>query len=550
MSESIKSLVDRMPVTVITQKSIVEHHGARAIAVRPGGSSFPRLTAGRRGAGTKAYEAGITNRLTSDWCGISRLSADAELQGKLHVIRARSRDGEQNDPYMENFLRLKENNVVGPDGFTLQMKVKKSETINAETGEIEIAYEAAINREIERGWKRYCRRENYLVTKNMDAVAADRVICRTYNRDGSALIRKVRGYPLNEFQFALQLFEPDYLDNQAVEFRYVACSCPEQFGLQPCESGRHEVRMGVELQGDWKFPVAYWLLAQHPGDNFFGSSFSSRRIRVVVDDIIHPFVVKRIEQTEGIPAMVAAMLRLQMLGGYDEATLVSARAAAQKMGFLEKDIPDSIADQFADEWAEGQATINSSPGEIEELPMGVRFKSWDPTNPNDSYAPFIKTQLRGAACAGGVSYTSLANDIESVNYSSIRAGLLEERTGYRGEQKFFITEIKRQAFEAWLPMAILTGAVKVPMARLAEYTDDETAIFTGRGWDWVDPKNDVQSAEAAIAAGLSTRTIELAKRGLDFEEVNAELSREQKMRDAAGLKSPEEQSGRGQTDNA
>lgn len=484
-------------------------------------SGAPNASAAR----TKAYDAALQNRLTSDWCGVSRLSADAELQGKIPIIRSRSREGEQNDPYLENYFFLHENNVIGSDGFTLQMKVKKADGRTA-TGNTE-QLDDPINRAIERAWKTFGNRKNFLVTRNLDSVSAWKLILRTMLRDGDCLIRKVRGYPLNPFRFALQLFESDYLDDSYIDFRGVPCQCPQQFDLPLCQSGLHEVRMGVELQGDWKFPVAYWLLAQHPGDAFYGGIISPRRLRVPVDEIIHPFVFKRIEQSRGVPAMVAGMLRLQMLGGYDEAALVSARAAAQKMGFLEKEIPDSVADQYAEQWAEGQASINSAPGEIEELPMGVKFKEWNPTNPNDAYAPFVKTQLRGAACAGGVSYTSLANDIESVNFSSIRAGLLEEREGYKGKQNSFIKNIVREVFEAWLPMAILSGQLDVPISRLEEYTAEDVAVFKGRRWPWVDPQKDVRANVEALAAKIVTRSEIISDRGGDFEEMANEYSYEQ-----------------------
>jgi lambda family phage portal protein len=477
----------------------------------------------------------VTNRLTSDWCGISRNSADAELQGKRDILRSRSRDGEQNDPYIENYLTLMENNVIGSTGITLQMKVQKSNRKADENGEMKVVLDQLVNTAIEDGWEEFGERDNFLVTRNMDSTTAWKLILRTMLRDGSCLIRKVRGYPLNKFRFGLQLFEGDYLDTD-VEFRYVACSCAEQFGLPECQLGKHEVRFGVELQGDWKFPVAYWLRASHPGDVMYGFSYGAQKIRVPVDEMIHPFIFKRIDQHDGIPALVAAMLRLQMLGGYDEAALVSARAAAQKMGFLEKEIPDSLADQFADEWENGQASLNSAPGEIEELPMGVKFKEWNPTNPNDSYAPFVKTQLRGAACAGGVSYTSLANDIESVNYSSIRSGLLEEREGYKGKQQFFIKNVVREVYKAWLPMAILSGAVDVPFSRLEEYLDRKAAIFKGRRWPWVDPTKDVDAAIKAIDYNLKTKTKVIAEGdGDDYEDVVAERAYEVKLERGKGL---------------
>lgn len=240
---------------------------ARAMA---GIKSVPSIPAPARAR--KTYDAALNNRLTSDWQPVERLSADAELQGRLHVLRSRSRDHERNDPYSEGFYKLRENNVVGHDGFTLQMKVVLDEQPAPTTGELVTVPDVMANRAIERGWRLFCEMENFLVTRDMHAIEACKLVERTLRRDGDILIRKIKGAP-NIFGFALQLLEADYLDDQFIEFRGAPCNCPKELKLPDgspfprCQSGWHEVRMGVELHGDWKFPVAYWLLAKKPNDN-------------------------------------------------------------------------------------------------------------------------------------------------------------------------------------------------------------------------------------------------------------------------------------------
>ena len=374
----------------------------------------------------------------------------------------------------------------------------------------------------------------------MDCTAACKLIARTVYGDGDCLIRIVRGYP-NRFGFAFQLLEPDFLDDQYIEFRGVPCNCPEELVLPDgrpyplCQRGLHQVRMGVELHGDWMFPVAYWILADHPGDYFFGNQYNTRRARVPVSDMIHPFIFKRMGQTRGVPAMVAAMLRLQMLGGYDEATLVKARAAAQKIGLITKEIPDSIVDQFADQYEGNVPTMDCEPGGMLELPPGFKFTPWDPADPSPQYDQFTKRQTRMIAASGGVSYTSLSNDIENVNFSSIRSGLLEEREGWKGGQTLFVSDILRPLFEAWAPMAILSGQLDVPMTMVEAILDQEAACFQGRRWPWVDPEKDVAAELAAIDGGLKTRTDSIGERGGNFESTTAGLGREKRMRAAEGI---------------
>ena len=263
-----------------------------------------------------------------------------------------------------------------------------------------------------------------------------------------------------------------------------------------------------------------------------------RAIRVPVDEIIHPFIHKRIEQTRGVPACVAAMLRLQMIGGMDEAALVAARAGAQKMGVITKDVPDNF--EADDDYYNGGVgrTIDGAPGEFIEMPMGFDIKPLDWKSPED-YAPFQKTQLRGAAAGYGVSYSAFANDPSDANFSATKIGMMEEREGYRGGQQFFINHILREAFPDFLEAAMLAGIADLPFSRFEDYIDDDAVVFSGRSFPWLDPQKDIAAAREAIELGVDTRSRIARENACDFEEITAELGREERLRKAAGLGAPE-----------
>ena len=61
------------------------------------------------------------------------------------------------------------------------------------------------------------------------------------------------------------------------------------------------------------------------------------------------------------------------------------------------------------------------------------------------------------------------------------------------------------------------------------------STWMGGGWGWVDPVKEVGAAIAAILAGLSTHSKELAAQGEDFEEVFEQLAREKEFAAALGL---------------
>jgi len=69
----------------------------------------------------RAYAAARLTNLTSDWI-MSPVSADADLNAGMVPVRVRARDLAQNNDYAKAYLRALKKNVVGADGFTLQVK--------------------------------------------------------------------------------------------------------------------------------------------------------------------------------------------------------------------------------------------------------------------------------------------------------------------------------------------------------------------------------------------------------------------------------------------
>jgi lambda family phage portal protein len=134
--------------------------------------------------------------------------------------------------------------------------------------------------------------------------------------------------------------------------------------------------------------------------------------------------------------------------GYEEAELVAARVGASKMGF----ITSPHGDGFVGEDTEDDYTpiMNAEAGTFEQLPEGMSVQTFDPQHPTSGFDAFHKSIMRGIASGLGVSYVSLANNLEGVNYSSIRQGTLEERDNYRILQRFMIDHFIEPVFQKWL----------------------------------------------------------------------------------------------------
>jgi lambda family phage portal protein len=178
-------------------------------------------------------------------------------------------------------------------------------------------------------------------------------------------------------------------------------------------------------------------------------------------------------------------------------------------------------------------------GQFEELPSGVNFQAFDPTHPSGNYAPFIKAALRGVASGLNVSYNTLANDLEGVNYSSIRAGLLEEREEWKTIQGWLIEHVISRIFEEWLPMAMLSGKLELPANKIDKFTAVE---WRGRRWPWVDPLKDVQASILSVNNGFKSRRRIIAEGGGDIEDTVAEIAEDKQLANSKGLSFPFPQS--------
>ena len=449
----------------------------------------------------RTYSAAQINRLTAGWI-TQNLTSDAELRRSLRVLRARSRELEENNDYAKRFFHMVKSNVVGSRGILLQNKAMT----------IEEVLDTVTNEKMEEAWREWGRKENASVEGTRSWCDMQNLFINTVARDGEAIVRLVKGYG-NVFGFSLQFIESDHLDEDHNEEL----------------SDGNRIIMGVEFD-KWKRPVAYHLRTQHPGEYSYFRSNGKLTDLVPADEIIHGFIPWRSTQSRGVPWMHTAMLRLNMLGGYEEAELIGARVAACKMGFFVS--PDAQGYTGDDKDASGKTITEAEPGSFEQLPTGTDFRMFDPKHPDGVFPFFIKAILRGIASGINVSYNSLASDLEGVNYSSIRQGVLDERDHWRMLQGWMIEHFCDDVFRSWLPMALLAGKVDFSASDLARVTQP---TWQPRGWAWVDPEKDQNANIEAVDHGMKTRQMVLAEQGLDIEDVFKQLAAEKELAKKWGL---------------
>lgn len=482
-----------------------------AVALPPVVWTNPEKTRRAQTREVRSYAAAAVNRLTADW-SIQNLSPDTELFRALRIMRARSRDLSHRDPYFRQFVALVKKNVVGSAGFRLNVRAVSTYTKDGSP-----VYDVSANRIISAAWDEFSKKANFTTSGTQTRPEFERMLIGTVAIDGEAFVRRVKGFDGNSFRYALQMIPADCLDER----------------LNTNLPNGNYIRLGVE-KDKWDRPVAYHLRRNNPVD-FVSGNGTEMMIpteRIPASEILHLYIQEAPQQTRGVPWLFAAMVRLQMLGAYEEAELVAARVSACKLGFITNS--EGVEYEGDDLAGDGSQLENAEPGQFKELLYGQDVKQFDPQHPNAAFAEFHRAMMRGVAMAGGVAHHSITGDLSQVNYSSARIGLLDERETWMVIQGWFKDHFCNDVFADWLEMAMVTQKVPLPMSKFDKFN---VPTWRGRRWSWVDPAKEVAAFGEAVDRGFTsiTKVIDDMNGDEDFETITAERAREKQILMAAGL---------------
>lgn len=457
----------------------------------------------------RMFDAGKQDRLIGSW-GTMPLTADDVVRRNQRILVARSREQAANNDYAKKFLQMTRQNIVGPRGVQLQ----------AQSRDPDMTLDKLANDAIEAAWREWSKPGNCDVTGKQSLRAIQSGAATSAARDGEFMIRIITGRDAGPWGVSLQVLDPQ--------------RCRPDYDQVKLSNGRF-IRHGIEFNRFGR-PLAYHFSTTKAEDSDDAYDYGGQAyVRVPADQIVHGFLPEMTGQKRGLPWTATALWRMQMLVGFEKAALVNARVSAAKGGFFE--------------WQEGYGPepdeddedlyMEAEPGAFQELPAGVKFNPWNPQYPSNEFSPFQKAMLRGIASGLGVTYVNLANDLEGVNFSSIRQGTLDEREHWKELQEWLIETLMQPVFDAWLPRALLAGRIVVETQRgsrplrperIEKYRRIE---WQPRRWDWIDPNADVKAAVASKNNLLASPGQIIRDRGRDPNAVWQEIGRDiQAMRDA------------------
>lgn len=451
------------------------------------------------GSTGSGYRGAMTNRAHPG--GASIRSANQEILRDMITLRARARDVRRNSPYVQMYLFLEQSNVLGgPD-----QPIHQAQVLGAD-GELD----ETVNDKIEAAFRRWARRP-ISADGRMNLAQFRRLQLETWRVDGEAFTRLVRGKQYRH-GLALQAIDPDLIDEKI---------------SRPAGKDGPEIRMGVEVDENGR-PLGYHAWTHAVGDP------ARRLIRYDASEILHHFRPRRANQTRGVSELAPVILDLMDIDGFEEAVIEGARAAARQLATIYWQDPtlgtppdpnDPTAIGRKPEYVMDDTTLL-------ELAPGQRMDPFVPQQPTSVYGPFLKTRLQRLGCGTGSAYAGISNDLSGANFSSMRAGALIERDIYVIKQDDWNGWFEIPVHEAWLEMALLTGDLQLSSRDPRPFLDVE---IESRGWDWVNPKDDAQTAEIEIGLGLTSRTRIHRRRGTQFAKTLLELEREQREAERLGI---------------
>lgn len=282
---------------------------------------------------------------------------------------------------------------------------------------------------------------------------------------------------------------------------------------------------GIEFNSDGE-RVAYYVHPTPPG-----AVPTMQPVRIPAADVLHVYRPDYGGQLRGLSWFAPVLLALSEHGKLSDAATIQQQIAAMLCGFIVTPEGD-VSKVFPGERDQAGALIPSlEPGSMVALDpqQDIRF-----SNPPRSTGPerVLKASARLIAAGLNLPYECLSGDLEAVNYSSIRAGLVEFRRRCEALQfAIFGHQLIAPIFARFVSVEALAGRLYAP-GDLQPYGACE--IFPPKN-QWVDPLKDAEAEALAISSGLMSRTEALAARGWSAEEVDAAIANDRAREKALGL---------------
>jgi lambda family phage portal protein len=459
----------------------------------------------------RRYDGGRISRSTTDWITESN-DINRDIRTDKRKLDDRVYDLSKNNTYTRGHILDNKANIIGHEGFTLQV------LSTFDKGPNKGDYDDFANDTIEKAFKKWSRRQYCTMSKRLSWLRVQWLIVTQLVLNGEFLVRLHTGLRTkdNPFGFSLELLDPYDID-------YIYTG----------EYGDNVVINGIEIN-QWREIKAVWMRSGPVKQELYGiSGYYGERTRIDISELIYDFDPDHLKQTRGMTPLACAVLSLKAIDRWEDASMVNAEWSAMKMGFLVRsnlegpEYKGKKKKEGGKDEPENGKYMDMMAGTIEELPWGYDFRGFDPKFPHQQHQSFLKSMLRKVFTGLGVSYNSSANDLEGVNFSSMRSGLQTERNMWMIKQSFLKEALCIPLYEAWLKSALNCGALgDLFPSNYERYIEH---YWQGRRWQWVSPKEDVTSASMSEQMGYKSKIDIVNELGGNLEDIFRDRQRQKKL---------------------
>ncbi|ELV7528735.1 phage portal protein [Edwardsiella ictaluri] len=449
----------------------------------------------------KAYEAAMPTRTHP--ARRERRGANLAVQISAISLREQARALDENHDIVIGLLDKMEERIVGAKGIQIEPQPR------AVDGELMEDFA----REIRRRWGAWSLKPE--TTGSFTRPAMERLVCRTWLRDGEVFGRRlmgtVSGYRHHtDTPYSIELLEPDFV--------------PFDMNLVT-----EKVRQGIRLD-EWRCPKSYFVMFDHPGEL---QGYRYRTKEVAASEMYHLALRKRLHQLRGVTLLHGVMTRLADLKSVEEAERVAARISASMAFFIKKDIPEGYgfkdpqnrasSDTPPSDETERKRSIDISPGAIfDDLKPGEDVGVIKSDRPNTGLNIWRTGQLR-SACAGTRSqYSSIGRDYDGT-YSAQRQELVEGWEGFTVLQDEFVASWSRPVYRDWLLAETLRSRDPLTLPPGLDMQTLYDAIYLAPVMPWIDPLKEADGWKTIIRGGAGTVTEWIRARNRNPDEVRAQM---------------------------
>ena len=377
------------------------------------------------------------------------------------TLRQTARHLEQNYDLALGVLNTLVANVVGPNGIGVEPQPRNADgTINDE-----------LARQILTLYKDWSTAPE--VTKQHDWPSAQRMLARSWMRDGEVLSQTLAGMVPGlvhgtKVPFSIEMLEADFVP---MDLNTTAPSLIVQ---------------GVQLN-TWGAPVGYHVHKANPLDGGSMLSGANQTKFVPAARMLHLKNVHRIRQMRGVSVFASVLNRFDDLKDYEESERIAAKIAASMAAFIKKGSPD-LYEPSADG---AQRQMKFRPGMVfDDLRPGEEIGMIDTNRPNPNLETYRSGQLKAVAAGAGPTFSSIARSYDGT-YSAQRQELVEGYVIYSTLANEFIGRLVRPVYEQFIAAAVASGVLVVPKGVQMDTLDDAT--YMPPAMTWIDPKKEAEA---------------------------------------------------------